>query len=92
MIAPPKLWEHVFVTFADAALLLFEFADKEDKRFQPAAARWHARFVLEAQLPLSDSELLMNLLCGLRGANRHIVRRRLLVQVERAGLTTRDIV
>ena len=27
-------------------MLLFELADKEDSRFQPAAARWHARFVL----------------------------------------------
>ena len=81
----------MFVTFEDALLLLFELADKEDKRFQPAAARWHARFVLEAQLPLGDSELVMNLLCGIRGANRHIVRRRILDQIQRAGLTTRDI-
>jgi hypothetical protein len=33
----------------------------------------------------------MNLLCGIRGANRHVVRRRLLESVERAGLSTRDI-
>jgi hypothetical protein len=76
---------------ADAVLLLFELADKEDKRFQPAAARCHARFVLEAELPLSESQLVMNLLCGVRGANRHIVRRRLLDRSQLAGLTTRDI-
>jgi hypothetical protein len=32
--------------YADALLLLFELADREDERFQQAAARWHARFVL----------------------------------------------
>ncbi len=85
------LCEHLFVMFADALLLLFELADKEDKRFQAAAARWHARFVLEAKLPLREAEAVMALLCRLRGADRHIVRRRLLLSVERAGLTTREI-
>jgi hypothetical protein len=33
----------------------------------------------------------MTLLCRLRGADRHIVRRRLLLSLERAGLTTREI-
>jgi len=75
--------------YADA--LLFEMADKEDERFQVAAARWHARFVVEARLPLRDAEGVMTLLCRVRGADRHIVRRRLLLSVERAGLTTREI-
>jgi hypothetical protein len=79
------------VTFADGLILLFELADKEDSRFQPAAARWHARFVLAANLPLRESEMVMNLLCGVRGANRHVIRRRLLDRVERAGLATSDI-
>lgn len=48
----------------------------EDERFQAAAARWHARFVLEADLPLREAEGVMTLLCRLRGADRHIVRRR----------------
>jgi hypothetical protein len=56
--------------------LLFELADKEDDRFQAAAARWQARFVLEANLPLPEG--VMTLLCRLRGADRHIVRRLLL--------------
>jgi hypothetical protein len=47
-----QLWEHTFVTFGDA-LLLLEFADKEDNRFKPAASRWHARVVLEANLDLA---------------------------------------
>src|SRR5437588_9596124 len=68
--------------FSDALLLLFELADKEDERFQVAAARWHARFVLEANLPLRDAEGMMTLLCRLRGADRHVVRRRLLLSVE----------
>lgn len=79
------------MTFADALLLLFEFADKEDSRFQPAAARWHARFILAADLPLSESEVVMNLLCGIRGANRLVIRRRLLERVERTGLAASDI-
>lgn len=32
----------MFVTFADALLLLFELADKKDERFHAEAARWHA--------------------------------------------------
>jgi hypothetical protein len=47
--------------YAEALLLLFEMADKEDERFQAAAARWHARFVLEARLPLRDAEGVMTL-------------------------------
>jgi hypothetical protein len=77
--------------FADALLLLFELADREDERFQRAAARWHARFGLEAKLPQRESEAVMTLLCRLRGADRHLVRRRLLLSVERTGLTTREI-
>ena len=77
--------------YADALLLLFEMADTEDERFQAAAARWHARFVLEAKLPLREAEGVMTLLCRLRGADRHVVRRRLLLSVERAGLTMREI-
>ena len=83
--------EHAFVMFSDALLLLFELADREDERFQLAAARWHARFVLEGDLPLREAEGVMTLLCRLRGADRHVVRRRLLLSVERAGLTTREI-
>jgi hypothetical protein len=56
-----------------------------------AAARWHARFVLEARLPLREAETVMTLLCRLRGADRLVVRRRLLAVVERAGLATREI-
>jgi len=83
--------EHLFVMFADGLLLLFEMADREDERFQVAAARWHARFVLEAKLPLREAETVMALLCRLRGADRLVVRRRLLSLVERAGLATQEI-
>ncbi len=47
--------------------------------------------MLEANLPLRESEAVMTLLGRLRGADRHVVRRRLLLSVERAGLTTREI-
>jgi hypothetical protein len=72
--------------FSDALLLLFEMADTGDERFQVAAARWHARFVLEAGLPLRDAESVMALLGQMRGANRLVIRRQLLLAVERAGL------
>lgn len=48
----------------------------------------HARFVLAANLPLRDAEGVTTPLCRLRGADRHLVRRRLLLSVERAGPTT----
>lgn len=57
------LCEQLFVMFADGLLLLFEMADREDERFQSAAARWHAYFVLEAGLPLREAEAVMTLLC-----------------------------
>jgi hypothetical protein len=81
----------LFVMFADGLLLLFEMADREDERFQLAAARRHARFVLEAKLPLREAEAVTTLLSRLRGADRLVVRRRLLASVERAGLATREI-
>jgi hypothetical protein len=68
-----------------------ELVDREDERFQLAAARWHARFVLDAGLPLCEAEEVMTLLCRPRGANRLVVVRRLLAMVERTGLTTREI-
>ena len=77
--------------YADGLLLLFELADREDERFRQAAAGWHARFVLEAGLPLREAEGVMTLLCRLRGADRLVVRRRLLAVVEQAGLSTKEI-
>jgi hypothetical protein len=74
------------VTYADALLLLYELADTQDKRYEAAAARWHARFALEARLDLGESAMVMELLRGITGPQRHVVRRQLLVAVERAGL------
>jgi hypothetical protein len=88
---PGGVCEHLFVMFADGLLLLFGMADREDERFQVAAARWHARFVLEAKLLLREAETVMTLLCRLRGADRLVVRRRLLSLVERTGLATQEI-
>lgn len=80
------------MTFSDALFFLFELADREDPRFKDAAARWHARFVLEAALPLGESELVLGMLTGVRGANRLVLRRRLLERVEQAGLSVSEIV
>jgi hypothetical protein len=63
----------------------------EDERFQVPADRWHARFVLEAELPLREAEGVMTVLCRLRGADRHVVRSRLLLVVERVGPMTQEI-
>jgi hypothetical protein len=87
----PRLWEHAFVTYADALLLLFELADREDARFRSAAARWHARFVLAAGLDLSEADMVMKMLSGVRGPNRQVLRRRLLERVQFAGLTAAEI-
>ena len=85
-------WEHAFpVTYADALLYLYELADTGDARFPKAAARWHARFVLEAGLPLGEAEMVMNLLRRIRGADRLVARRQLLRRVEREGLESREV-
>jgi hypothetical protein len=76
--------------FADALLLRFEMADRGDERFQSAAARSHARFVLEAGLPLREAEGVMTLLCRLRGADRHVVRRAVARGRARGTYDTRD--
>jgi hypothetical protein len=79
------------VTYADALLLLYELADKKDPRYSPAAARWHAKFVLEGRLSLGESQMVMEMLSGVTGPQRQIVRRQLLGAVERAGLSHRDV-
>lgn len=79
------------MTFSDALLLLIELADRDDPRFPDAAARWHVHFVFEAGLSLTDSEMMLSMLSGMRGANR-LVLRRLLERVERAGLASAEVV
>jgi hypothetical protein len=64
---------------------------QQDSGFEPAAARWHAPSSSAPELPLRDSEMVMNLLCGIRGANRLVIRRCLLEAIERAGLAASDI-
>jgi hypothetical protein len=81
----------VFLTYSSALLWLFELHDRGDRRFQTAAARWHAAVVIAAGLPLGEADMLMRLLTGVGGANRLVVRRRLLERVEREGLTTKDM-
>jgi hypothetical protein len=66
-------------------------SDKGDRRYQAAAARWHALLVIEEKLPLGKSEML------LQDARRHqrrqqfILRRRLLERVDREGLTRTEM-
>jgi hypothetical protein len=79
------------VTFDAALLFLFELHDTKDPRYATAAARWHATFVLTAKLPLGEADMIMRLLCGVGGANRLVVRRRLLDRVEGGGLTRTEM-
>jgi hypothetical protein len=54
---------------ADALDLLLLIAAKEPARFPRAAARWHARFVLEVRgLHVEDSLMLLGAVAGLRDA------------------------
>ena len=55
------------LSLADALDFLLLLPEKDPARFDPAAARWHARFVLEARRPrLADSQLLLGAVAGLR--------------------------
>ena len=55
------------LSLADALDFLLLLSEKDPARFDPAAARWHARFVLGARrLPLADSQLLLRAVARLR--------------------------
>lgn len=55
------------LSLSDALEFLLLLSEKDPARFDPAAARWHARFVLEARrLRLADSQLLLGAVAGLR--------------------------
>ena len=54
------------LSLADALDFLLLLSEKDPARFDPAAARWHARFVLEGKrLRLADSQLLLGAVAGL---------------------------
>jgi hypothetical protein len=72
----------------DALILLFKLADKGACQ---RAAGGSKPLSSAPELPLRDSEMVMNLLCGIRGANRLVIRRCLLEAIERAGLAASDI-
>ena len=51
----------------EALELLLLIATKEPERFERAAARWHARFVLETRaVDVADAQLLLGAVAGLR--------------------------
>lgn len=79
------------MTFGTALFYLFELADRNDPKYGPAAARWHARFVLKAGLTLGEAETIMSQLCGIKGPNRLLLRRSLAQRVEKLGLTATEI-
>ncbi len=57
-----------WLTLADAMALCLVLRDADTSRYERAAARWAARFVLEGRaITLSDAQLAMAALCALRG-------------------------
>jgi hypothetical protein len=54
------------LSLAHALEFLLLLAEKEPQRFDQAAARWHARFVLESRgVGIADSQLLLGAVAGL---------------------------
>jgi hypothetical protein len=71
---------------ADALDLLLLIAKKEPARFPRAAARWHARFVLEYRgMRLADSLLLLGVVAGLRSETPRVALETLSLVAERFG-------
>jgi len=58
----------------------------DDPRFSKAAAKWHARFVIERRLALAESQMLLGLLHGLTGEGRHGTAVALAAVVARYGM------
>jgi hypothetical protein len=61
------------LSLADALSLAVLIADAEPQRWPRAAARWHARFVLEAKgIGLDESALAFTAVAALRGTHRQL--------------------
>jgi hypothetical protein len=56
------------MTLADALALCVLLAEKDPRRFDRAAVRWHGRYVMETQgVLLGESQLVLGALSGLTG-------------------------
>jgi hypothetical protein len=79
------------LTLADALALALLIADAEPERWPRAAARWHARFVLEAKgIGLDESALAFAAVVALRGKHRELAAQTLQQLARSRGLASVD--
>jgi hypothetical protein len=79
------------LSLADALALTLLIAEAEPKRWPRAAARWHARFVLEAKgIGLDESALVLAALAALRGNHRQLAIQALRDLARSHGLASLD--
>jgi hypothetical protein len=77
------------LSLADALDLAVLIAEAEPQRWPQAAARWHARFVLEAKgIDLDESALAFAAIAGLRGKHRDLAARTLQQLARSRGLAS----
>jgi hypothetical protein len=79
------------LTLVDALALALLIADAEPERWPRAAARWHARFVLEAKgIGLDESALAFAAVVALRGKHRELAVQTLRQLARSRGLASLD--
>src|SRR5919108_366361 len=77
------------VSLADALALTLLIGDAEPERWPRAAARWHARFVLEARgIGLDESALAFAAVVALRGKHRELAAQTLRQLARARGLVS----
>lgn len=74
------------VPLEEALLLVVLLLD--ERRYGKAAAKWHARLVLERRISLTESQMLLCLLQALVGEGRTVAARALAGVVAGYGMTT----
>jgi hypothetical protein len=79
------------LTLPDALALALLIADAEPERWPHAAARWHARFVLEAKgIGLDESALAFAAVVALRGKHHELAAQTLRQLARSRGLVSVD--
>jgi len=79
------------LSLADALALALLIAEAEPRRWPRAAARWHARFVLEAKgIGLDESALVLAAVAALPGKHRELAVQTLRHLAHSHGLASLD--
>ena len=77
------------LSLADALEFLLLLAAKEPDRFDRAAARWHARFVLETRpIGVADAQLLLGAVAGLNDVALRVQLETIALVAERYKVTS----